>query len=219
MIRAAAIAEELLMSNSPRPLHTSIALLLFALVGSAAHSQQSAPATPAPAAAAPAAAAPAAGQGSLSSHLGLFVFPAKNQTTTQQSTDEGACFDWAKSQTGIDPTNIKPPPPPEPSQQQQEQAANAGQGARAAGAARGAAGGAIIGAIAGDAGTGAAAGAAAGAISGGAAKRRAKKQAAAQQEQQQQAYEQQGQAWVAQQKATYNKAFSACMEGKGYTVK
>jgi len=216
MIRAAAIAEELLMSNSPRPLHTSIALLLFALVGSAAHSQQSAPATPAPAAAAPAAAAPAAGQGSLSSHLGLFVFPAKNQTTTQQSTDEGACFDWAKSQTGIDPMNIKPPetsPPP------QQDASNAGNGSRARGAARGAAGGAIIGAIAGDAGTGAAAGAAAGVISGGAAKRNAKRQAEAQQQQQQAAAEQQAQAYVAHQKATYNKAFSACMEGKGYTVK
>ena len=31
--------------------------------------------------------------------------------------------------------------------------------------------------------------------------------------------EQQAQAAIAQQKVTYNKAFSACMEGKGYTVK
>jgi len=202
------------MWNSPKPLHTPVALLLSALVGSAAHSQQPAPAPPPPAAAAPAPAP--AGHSSLSSSLGLFVFPAKNQTTTQQSTDEGACFDWAKSQTGIDPMNIKPPetsPPP------QQDASNAGNGSRARGAARGAAGGAIIGAIAGDAGTGAAAGAAAGVISGGAAKRNAKRQAEAQQQQQQAAAEQQAQAYVAHQKATYNKAFSACMEGKGYTVK
>jgi hypothetical protein len=33
------------------------------------------------------------------------------------------------------------------------------------------------------------------------------------------AAQQQAEASVAQQKATYNKAFSACMEGKGYTVK
>jgi hypothetical protein len=203
------------MSNSSKHLHTPVALLLGALVSSAAYSQQSAPATPPQ----HAAAAPAPGQSSLSSSLGLFVFPAKNQTTTQQSGDEGACFDWAKSQTGIDPMNIKPPAPPEPSQQQQEQAANAGNGARARGAARGAAGGAIVGAITGDAGGGAAVGAAVGTMAGGAAKRNAKKQAAAQQQQQQQAAEQQAQAWVAQQKATYNKAFSACMEGKGYTVK
>ena len=206
------------MSYSSQRPGAPLVLLLGAVLIPAGYAQQTAPATPAPSAAATAApAAPA--NASLSSSLGLFVFPAKNQTPAQQSTDEGACFDWAKSQSGIDPMNIKPPAPPEPSQQHQEQAANAGQGARAAGAARGAAGGAIIGAIAGDAGTGAAAGAAAGAISGGAAKRRAKKQAAAQQEQQQQAYEQQAHAWVAQQKATYNKAFSACMEGKGYTLK
>ena len=200
--------------KSPQRLHNLLALMLGAVASSAAFSQQPAPTTP-PAPAATSAPA-AAGEGTLSSSLGLFVFPAKNQTATQQSGDEGACFDWAKSQTGIDPTNIKPP---EIAQQPQQDTSNAGNGSRARGAARGAAGGAIIGAIAGDAGTGAAAGAAAGVISGGAAKRNAKKQAAAQQQQQQAAAEQQAQAAIAQQKATYNKAFSACMEGKGYTVK
>jgi len=199
--------------KASRHLHISVALLLSALVSSTAFSQQPAPATP-PASAA--AAAPPAGQQSLSNSLGLFVFPAKNQTTTQQSTDEGACYGWAKSQTNIDPMNIKPP---ETSQPEQQDASNAGNGSRGRGAARGAAGGAIIGAIAGDAGTGAAAGAAAGVMAGGAEKRRAQKQAAAQQQQQQAAAEQQAQAAIAQQKATYNKAFSACMEGKGYTVK
>jgi hypothetical protein len=144
------------------------------------------------------------------------VFPAKNQTATQQSTDEGACFDWAKSQTGIDPMNIKPPETPQPPQQD---TSNAGNGSRARGAARGAAGGAIVGAITGDAGGGAAVGAAVGTMAGGAAKRNAKRQAEAQQQQQQAAAQQQAQAAIAQQKATYNKAFSACMEGKGYTLK
>jgi hypothetical protein len=200
--------------KSPRRLHIPVAPLLGALVSSAAFSQQPAPATPPPTAAA---AAPApAGQGSLSSSLGLFVFPAKNQTATQQSTDEGACYGWAQSQTGIDPMNIKPPETPQP---EQHDASNAGNGSRARGAARGAAGGAIIGAITGDAGTGAAVGAAAGTMAGGAAKRNAKKQAAAQQQHDQAVAEQQAQAAIAQQKATYNKAFSACMEGKGYTVK
>jgi hypothetical protein len=51
------------------------------------------------------------------------------------------------------------------------------------------------------------------------AKRHAQQQAAAQQQQQQQTASQEAQASVAQQWATYNKAFSACMEGKGYAVK
>jgi Glycine-zipper domain len=197
--------------SSQRP-SSPLALLLGALLIPAGYAQQAAPATPAPPAAAPAAAA----NSSLSSSLGVFVFPAKNQTSTQQSTDEGACYGWAKSQTGIDPMNIKPPAPSQPSQQE---ASNSGGGERARGAVRGAAAGAAIGAIAGNAGTGAAAGAAAGTMAGGAAKRRGQKEAAAQQQQQQAAAEQQAQAAIAQQKATYNKAFSACMEGKGYTVK
>jgi len=153
--------------------------------------------------------------GSLSSSLGVYVFPAKNQTAQQQSTDEGTCYGWARSQTGIDPMDIKPPA----SQPSQQQSANTGGGQRVKGAAGGAAAGAAIGAIAGDAGKGAAIGATTGVLAGGAARRQARKEAAAQQQQQQAAANQQAQAAVAQQKATYNKAFSACMEGKGYTVK
>ncbi|MBV8403181.1 MAG: hypothetical protein JO203_03235 [Gammaproteobacteria bacterium] len=193
-----------------------LALLISALFSPALYAQQAPAAAPAQAAAGN---SPATAANSLSSSLGVFVFPAKNQSSTQQSTDEGACYGWAKSQTSIDPMNIKPPQPATDTQASQDAAANAGNGSRARGAARGAAGGAVIGAITGDAGTGAAAGAAAGVMAGGAAKRQAKREAAAQQQQQQQAAEQQAQAAIAQQKATYNKAFSACMEGKGYTVK
>ena len=203
------------MSNLPKRLHTPVALVLSALVSSAAYSQQPAPGTSPPA---PAAAAPTAGQSSLSSSLGVFVFPAKNQTATQQSNDEGACYGWAKSQTGIDPMNIKPPQPSQPSQAPQ-QAANAGAGAPVKGAVGGAALGAAGGAIGGKAGKGAALGAATGVVAGGVSKRRAQKEAAQQQQQEQSAADQQAQAAIAQQKATYNKAFSACMEGKGYTVK
>jgi hypothetical protein len=69
-----------------------------------------------------------------------------------------------------------------------------------------------IGAIAGDAGKGAAIGAVAGGLAG----RRAGKQAQAQQNQQAQA----GAAKTEQEmKNSFVKAFSACMEGKGYTIK
>jgi hypothetical protein len=50
-----------------------------------------------------------------------------------------------------------------------------------------------------------------GLLAGAAARRRAKEQAAQQQEQ--------ARAAAAQQKTTYNRAYSACMEGKGYTAK
>lgn len=193
-----------------------LALLLAALSARGAFAQQAPPATPP---AAPAASSPAPAQGSMSQSLGLFVFPAKNQSATVQTNDEASCYGWAKSQTGIDPMNVQPQQQAPTPQVSDEQVANAGGGSRARGAARGAAGGALIGAVTGDAGTGAAAGAVAGTLAGGAAKRQAKRDAAAQQQHQQQVAEQQAQASIAQQKATYNKAFSACMEGKGYTVK
>ena len=77
----------------------------------------------------------------------------------------------------------------------------------------------MIGAIAGDAGQGAAIGAAAGAMHGGAQKRRGQKDAAAQQQQAQANADAQAKAAADAQKQTYNKAFTACMEGKGYTAK
>ena len=169
----------------------------------------SATATPAPVAA-PTAAPPAGASASVSSSLGVIVFPAKNQTPAVQADDETNCFGWAKTNTGIDPANIKPQAPDQ--ETAGKAADSATQGARVGGAARGAAAGAVIGAVTGDAGTGAAAGAVAGTMAGGAARRQARRDAKA-------AAAQQAQASVAQQKATFNKAFSACMEGKGYTTK
>ena len=64
---------------------------------------------------------------------------AKGQTPDQQSTDEQQCYDWAKTQTGIDPT--APPPAPAATEE-----AKGGQ--RVKGAARGAAAGAIVGEVA-----------------------------------------------------------------------
>jgi hypothetical protein len=69
------------------------------------------------------------------------------------------------------------------------------------GAARGAAVGAAVGGIAGDAGKGAGAGAVVGGVAG---RRRGK---------------QEGQAAAAETQNTYLRAFAACMEGRGYTVR
>ena len=136
--------------------------------------------------------------------LGLYVFPANDQSTEQQAKDEVECYQWAMNQTGYNPTN-----PPEI---QAKQADTSLDGSAVRGSARGAAAGAAIGAIAGDAGKGAAIGAVAGGLRG----RRARI-AGDQIEQQQN-----NQGAAAEQKAlldNFKKAFSACLEGKGYTVK
>lgn len=128
------------------------------------------------------------------------AYPAKGQSAQQQGSDEGACYAWAKQNTGIDPAVVAPPP--------QATGAAVGGGERAGGALRGAAGGAIIGGIAGDAGEGAAIGAVVGTMAGG---RRAR--------QNQQAQNQQAQAQHQQQIDTFYRAYGACMEGRGYTIK
>jgi hypothetical protein len=140
--------------------------------------------------------------GSPAAKVGLFVNPKNNQSPQQQAEDENACYATAQQQTGIDPT-APPAPPPEAAKKQ---------GGGAKGAAGGAAGGAAIGAIAGDAGTGAAIGATAGAVRG----RRQQKKANKQAEQQ---ATQQGQAQQQQTLDTFRRAFSSCIDAKGYSVK
>ena len=130
------------------------------------------------------------------------IYPAKGQSAAQQRKDEAECYTWAKGQTGYDPaqgTHYAAPP-------QQEVG-----GERLRGAARGAAGGALIGAIAGDAGKGAAIGAVGGTMVGGARQRRKRddnEQAAAQYQQA-----------AGQQQQNFQRAYGACFEGRGYTVR
>jgi hypothetical protein len=128
------------------------------------------------------------------------VYPAKGQGAQQQSRDDGECYGWARQNTGIDPAHMAPPA--------QATGPAVGGGERAGGALRGAAGGAIIGGIAGDAGEGAAIGAVVGTMAGG---RRAR--------QNQDAQNQQAQTQQQQQINTFYRAYGACMEGRGYTIK
>jgi hypothetical protein len=129
------------------------------------------------------------------------VFPAKGQSSEQTEKDKYSCYSWAKGQTGFDPMQAPTAtaPPPE----------------KKGGAVKGAAGGALvgvgIGAIAGNAGKGAAIGAASGGIVGGARKAKSNKA--------QEQYAQDQAAGYDQKRTTYNRAWGACMEGKGYTVK
>ena len=143
-------------------------------------------------------------ESTLAGGLGLFVFPSNDQDKETQDADELACYKWAKEQTGVDPIN--------PPDVQAEQVDRSADGTAVRGAARGAAAGAAIGAIAGDAGQGAAIGAVAGGLRG----RRAKKVGDEMEQQQNNAA---SEAAEKEMMDNFKKAFSACMEGKGYTVK
>jgi hypothetical protein len=129
----------------------------------------------------------------------LYIYPQRGQSPDQQARDRADCHVWAVQQTGFDPT-VAPPPTVT--------------AAPTAGAVRGAAGGAAIGAvggaIAGDAGKGAAIGAATGALFGGLRRRSQEQQIATAQAN--------AQAATSQKYANYNRAFAACLTGRGYTV-
>jgi len=135
------------------------------------------------------------------------IYPQNGQSQEQMDKDKFECYSWAKQQTGFDPmapTASAPPP-----------AAQGSQSGLVKGAARGALVGVAVGAIAGDAGKGAAIGAASGGLLGGMKKHDdlAKQEQAQKQNAQQQANE------YATKRDYYNRAYSACMEGRNYTVK
>lgn len=132
----------------------------------------------------------------------LFIYPEKGQSPAQQEQDRGACHGWAVQQTGFDPGMQGP-------------SAQAQTRSEAGGAVKGAAVGALlgagIGAIAGDAGAGAAIGAAGGGLFNGMRRHGQNEQA----QNQADAYNQQQDA----ARRAYQRALTACLEGKGYTVK
>jgi outer membrane protein with glycine zipper len=131
----------------------------------------------------------------------VFVYPQKGQNSQQQAADQGQCQQWAQQQTGYNP--MAPPPPPQGQ-------GSAPQGEIARGAMRGAAVGAVGGAIGGDAGKGAAIGAAAGGLFGGMRRNDRMRQEEAQMANYQ--------AQTSQAQATFNRAYAACLTGRGYTV-
>ena len=131
----------------------------------------------------------------------LIIYPAKGQSPHQQQKDQSECHTWATNNTGFNPSA--------PTQMPATATGPAvGGGERVAGAARGAFGGLLVGAIAGDAGKGAGIGAVLGTMAGG---RQARWN--------QSTRNQQAQAQRQQQISTWNRAVSACLEARGYTVR
>ncbi len=135
------------------------------------------------------------------------VYPSQGQSNEQVEQDKYQCYNWAKQQTGFDPMHVPTAtsaPPPKHSE---------GHGA-VGGAARGALGGLAVGAIAGDKKKGAKIGAASGGLLGGMRRNDAQKQ----NKKQQQQWENQQTSNYANQRNNYNRAYSACLGGRGYTV-
>lgn len=160
--------------------------------------------------------------------IGMFAYPKNQQNADQQLKDESDCYGSARQNTGFDPQAPVPTGPSAQQQQaeQQQAAQQAGKdvskGGTVKGAAKGAAGGAAIGAIAGDAGKGAAIGATVGGVAGRRKQRtkeeKAKEQAAQQTAQSQQQAQAQAQAQDQGAMSSFKRAFSACMDARGYSV-
>ncbi len=131
----------------------------------------------------------------------FFVYPAQGQSQEQTDKDKFECYNWARNQTGFDPMALPTATAPPPAQE-----------APKGGVLRGAAGGAIIGEIAGGK---AGEGAAIGGLIGGARRSNQVRQEKARRQQ----WEQQQVNQYAQARSQYNRAYVACLEARGYSVK
>ena len=142
-----------------------------------------------------------------------YIYPAKGQSAQQQDKDKYECYSWAKGQSGFDPMALPVASTPAP-QGGRRSVAGGAVGGAAAGAAVGAVGGAIGGGGKG-AGKGAGIGAGVGGLLGvmGTSGQNAKAS------KDREDWERREAGNYAQQRNGYNKAFAACMEGRGYTVR
>lgn len=144
----------------------------------------------------------------------FFVYPKEGQSQEQLEQDKFQCYNWAKNESGFDPMEVPKATAPPP--QKQASSSTAG------GAVKGGVGGALlgtgVGAITGGR-KGARKGAAIGGLSGGVLGGMKSSQANRRDQQAQQQWEQQQVAAYTQKRNAYNRAYAACLEARGYTVK
>ncbi|MCD6186634.1 MAG: hypothetical protein J7K09_00605 [Desulfuromusa sp.] len=136
------------------------------------------------------------------------VYPSNGQSNEQMEQDKFQCYSWAKNESGFDPMAIPTASAPPPQKEAQK-------GGIVRGAAGGALAGGAIGAITGNTKKGLKIGAATGAVTGGV--RRSKQTKA--EDKKQKDWEKQQSSQYAQGRNNYNRAYSACLEGRGYSVK
>lgn len=140
----------------------------------------------------------------------VYFYPSQGQSAAQQDRDRYDCYVWAVDQTGFDPSRQIGP----------REARAAVVPARPAGETIGtaAAVGAVIGAVAagpGDAAKGAVVGALAGSVVGSAAASADQQQAQAAQVR----HDRRGNGRYEREATEYRRAMSACLEGRGYSVR
>ena len=133
----------------------------------------------------------------------FIIYPNKGQSEKQEEKDKYDCYEWARRESSFDPSEETPP------------TASSGGGSSNYDVAKGAVGGAAAGAAIGeivshDAGMGAAIGLLSGGLFGSIHKSNQEKKHREAQQQEQYAY--------ASEKNRYDRAYKACLEGRGYTV-
>ena len=134
----------------------------------------------------------------------LFIYPAMGQSAEQQDKDKFECYFWALNDSGFDPMALPTTSSAPPKSQK-----------KSGGAITGALGGAVLGGVLGDSGKSAKRGAVAGGLIGGV--RQSSKNTRT--EQKRSDWERKESANYANNRNNYNRAYSACLEGRGYTVK
>lgn len=133
----------------------------------------------------------------------VIVFPAQGQSNEQMEKDKNTCSQWAKKETGFDPMVLPKASTPPPSSEK-----------KSGGVAKGGVAGAVVGGIVGGS-SGAKKGLAAGGLAGGVSQKSSNNKT----EKAKKDWEQKEAQNYADNRNKYNRAFSACIEGKGYTVK
>ena len=139
----------------------------------------------------------------------VFLYPTQGQSMEQQDRDKVECHGWAVEETGFDPAAPAEPtiPPPE---------AEEPVGPSVKGTVKGAARGTVLGTIIrGNPASGAVMGAASSLLIGGIRSRRQKKR----EEKAQAQWEAQQATIYEQNRADYDRAMGACLEGRGYTTR
>lgn len=143
----------------------------------------------------------------------LVMYPNRGQSLEQIEKDKYECYVWAKSESGYDPLNLDASsqrstvPPPEPDRNVGSSAAKGGLGGALLGAGLGALLGGRRGAL-----TGAAIGGIGGAVVGSESQKSENKREASAQRAEEQGV-------VDAKRDKYERAFSACLEGRGYIIK
>ena len=134
----------------------------------------------------------------------LYIYAALGVCAEQQYLDKFECYNWAKNDTGFDPMALPTTSSAAPKGQK-----------KSGGAITGALGGAVLGGVIADSSKSAKRGAVSGGLIGG-VRQSSKNSKTAQKRSD---WERKESANYANNRNNYNRAYSACLEGRGYTVK